>query len=324
MEQNKVRRMPIVFLALVFLMFSACRLPSLLTQESAVTVMGIVQQAEHSDVVSARVVLSQGKHVVEEIVPVIYNEFQATIKVPVGQWELTVLLIDANGMVKFQNTAKTIQVALGEPSIVDLVLRPADSSIHVTIDLENYIFRDLALRARIHFNDTIHEIVRPTATSPFTAFLKLAPGSYEFKIELYTDSFRIGDKLGPGVWEVIHIAANEEVFIHWSPILENLQITGRVETLLPAPTNLSITLQTEGVFLFWDPLPDREVAGYFLYSQNSILDRYQLLSPLPIEDTSFLHHVSFDDLPSEIRYMVAAISRSGLVGYYSDPQLPQP
>lgn len=323
MTKSKLQ-LPTVALGLLFLLFSACLAPSPLFQTSSVTVMGTVEPMELDEVVQARITLSKGKQVVEAVVPLVAGEFQATLNVPVGQWELTVFLVDQEGKVRFQNKAQTTSVVLGQPNLVDLVLRPADGKILIEINLTDFIFRDLALRARIHFDDLVHEVIRPDSSAPFQANLSLAPGSYEFKIELYTGSFRSSDRLGPGIWQTIHLAPNAEMTIEWSPVLEELVITGRVETLLPAPTNLKVTAQSDGALITWDPISHWDVAGYFLYVQTDILERYQLLSTVPLVENSFLHSYDQPENKVNIRYVVAAVTSGGLVGFYSDHAVFEP
>ncbi|NMA99926.1 MAG: hypothetical protein GX971_00185 [Firmicutes bacterium] len=311
----------VLFITLLLLLaFTTACLQSPLTQTTPLTVMGTLESKE-SDVVEARIIVSRGNHLVETTVPVNHNEFEGTVNLPVGQWELTVLLVDADGIVRFQSKPQSTRITFNEPSIVELVLYPAAGTVTVRIDLENYIFRNETLRARIHFDDEIHEVTRSSSSEPLEKKIEMLPGSYEFKIELYTESFRVGDRLGQGAWRVIHISENEDLLITWSPDTEALQISGRVETLLPAPENLMIDYSEGSIVLTWEPVIHWEVTGYFLFAQSSPLERFQLLNPLPVETANFVHVLDWDPLPTEIRYVVAAVSSSGLVGYYSEPQM---
>ena len=319
---QKNARMTFVLISIAFLMTtSACTLTSPLTQTSPLMVFGTLDETDPGELVEARIVLSRGKHVVEKIVPVIHNEFQAMVQMPVGQWDLTVLLIDTQGMVRFQSKPQSTQISFTQSNILQLVLQPAASSVQIRIELDNYIFKHVAMRARIHLNDDIHEVIRPDSLTPLETSINLFPGSYEFKIELYTESFRVGDKLGPSAWEIIQIAENEEVFITWSPVTEALQISGRIETLLPAPENISLTDDSAGIHISWDAVPHWDIMGYFVFVQNNILDRFQLLTPIPIEEPSYLHALDPTDYPAELSYVVAAVSASGLVGFYSPPRV---
>ena len=298
---------------------AACTPSSPLTTKAPIMILGTLSATGIPDVVEAHIVISRGKHIVEETVPVINNEFTATLQVPVGEWEVFVLLMDAQGIVLFQSKPQNTQISLGQSQLLELVLRPADTKVHITIDVENYIFKHEALRARIHFDDEIYEIVRPDSLTPLETTIELSPGSYEFKIELYTESFRIGDRLGPGVWEIVHLMENEEFFINWSPVTEALEVSGRVETLLPCPENLTLIGQPDGILITWEPVYHGEVVGYFLFAQNSVLERFELLNSIPLEGTSYLHALDADH-PQHMNYVVAAVSSSGLVGYYSPPK----
>lgn len=310
-----------VFLLALAGVTSAC-LKSPLFSEAPLTVLGTLEgdSESMSDVVEALIIVSRNKHVVEETVPVHLNEFQATLYLPVGQWELTVLLLDSDGMVRYQSKPQETQISLDESTIVELSLQPAASSITISIDLENYIFKEEALRARIHFDDEIYEVIRSDSSEPFETTIQLTPGSYEFKIELYTESFRVGDRLGFGAWEIVHVGENEEITITWTPQTEALQISGRVETLLPPPEDVTISANDETVIITWQPVIHFDQAGYLVFAQTSPLDRFQLLNPTPLEEPYFVHELEMDPLPAKIIYVVAAVSRSGLVGYYSEQQ----
>lgn len=317
------RRLVLLVMLILYATTAACTPSSPLTAKAPLMVLGTLSGTGMPEVVEAHIVISRGKHVVEETVPVINNEFTATVQVPVGEWEVTVLLVDAQGIVLFQSKSHSTKISVSQSQLLELVLRPADTKVHIKIDVENYIFKHEALRARVHFDDEIYEIVRPDSLTPLETTIELAPGSYEFKVELYTESFRIGDRLGPGVWEVVHLAENEELFINWSPVTEALQISGCVETLLPCPQNLTLTERSDGVLITWAPVNHWEVVGYFLFAQGSLLERFELLNPIPLEETSYLHTMDADH-PPEINYVVAAVSTSGLVGYYSPPQVWRP
>lgn len=301
---------------------SACtRTP--LSAETPLTVLGTLAASGMPEATEARIVVSRNKHVVEETVPVINNEFAATIQVPVGEWTVSVLLVDADGIVLYQSKSQTVQMSLDQEQLLEIVLRPADSQVHVNIDLKDYVFRQVALRARIHFDDEIYEVIRPDSLTPLETTIEISPGSYEFKVELYTESFRVGDRISPGVWQVIHISENEEVFIDWSPASEGLSVIGRVETLLPAPADFRFQHSADGVLLTWSRVNHYEAAGYFLFAQTSPLERYELLTSVPLEETSFLHALE-PDHALDINYAVAAVSTSGLVGYYSTQRFGRP
>lgn len=319
---RKKNHVLLLILLVLFGSTTAC-LKSPLTENSSLTVLGTLETTEN-EVVKARIVLNRGKHTIEAEVPVHLNEFQGTIQVPVGQWELTVLLLDTEGIVRFQSEVQDIQISFNEPSFVELVLHPAASTVKVEILLDDYILQHETLRARIHFDDIIYETTREDSTELLEKTIEVLPGSYEFKIELYTESFRVGDRLGPGVWQIINIGENEEIVITWSPDTESLQIAGRVETILPAPENLRLAAEDGAVVLTWNAVNHRELAGYFLLAQTSLLERFELLNSVPIEDCNFRHILDLDPLPAEINYVVAAVSKSGLVGYYSEPQVWKP
>lgn len=308
-----------LFLTFALVGLCACSPSPPVTGKSPLTVLGTVSTFSPEGLVEAKIILSRGKHSVEKTVPLQQNEFEATLQLPLGQWELSVLLIDGEGKAQFQSSPQQVEIAPQKPSVIELVLRPADSEVTIRIDLDGYLFSNLALRSRIHFDDEIYEIIRSDADEAFEKVLMIEPGSYEFKIELYTDSFRVGDRLGPGIWEIVTIPPNQSLEIVWSPIAVGLEIRGRLELLLPAPENMVITATEGGLTVSWDPVYDQKADGYFLFAQSSPLERFELLTPLPLKQPSHLYELDGEKPVSEILFTAAAVSTSGLVGYYSPP-----
>ena len=160
MYDKSVRPLFLLLVLALLMTTSACTPQSPLTAKTPVTVLGTLAASGMPDAVEARIVISRNKHVVEETVPVINNEFSATLQVPIGEWEVTVLLVDAQGIVLFSSKAQTMQIARDRPQLLELVLRAADSKVQVSIDLEQYVFRHVAMRARIHFDDEVYEVTR--------------------------------------------------------------------------------------------------------------------------------------------------------------------
>ncbi|NLJ80808.1 MAG: hypothetical protein GX335_07280, partial [Firmicutes bacterium] len=146
--------------------------------------------------------------------------------------------------------------------------------------------------------------------------IELAPGSYEFTVELYTESFRIGDRIGPGFWKIIDVQPDEELEITFYPATETLNITGWIELLLPAPTELHAEPLGSEVHLSWLALPQQN-QGYFILAQTDPLNRFQVLNTRPVAEPNFTHNLGEEKFPMEIRYTVAAVSENGLVGYYA-------
>lgn len=324
---NKIMRFSHISLLLIFtvlVVMTGCVFKSPLAEKNPVTVLGTLQGDQNENIEDAQVILTKGKHSVKETVPISNNMFEATLKAPIGQWELSVILVDKEGMALFQSKAQTINVTGRKPISINLILRPADSIVLVRIDLDNYIFKDKVMRARIHFDEEVYEVIRDNVNDGLEKEISLSPGSYEFKIELYTESFRAGDKLGVGVWKIIKVEKNEEKTITWQPEMDEIIISGQVETLLPAPENLRYTLEDTDVIITWDPLPYDELAGYFVLVQKDPQERFEILNSTPLTECTFAHELEDDYLVDELLYLVAGVTDNGLVGFYSEQLILNP
>ena len=164
MRQTGARLTLLILLAITSLLSSACLPTASLTGEAPLTVLGTLSTVPDT-VVEARISLSRGKHLLETTVPVYLNQFEGTLQVPVGQWELTVMLVDADGIVRFQSKPQSTQVSYGTGTTVELYssLQTAQSTLSLisrTMSLQQ------ALRARIHLDDMVHEVIRKDPGDP--------------------------------------------------------------------------------------------------------------------------------------------------------------
>ena len=88
--------------------------------------MGTIASGQGEGILQARIVVARGKHVFEWEVPVIGLDLSAEVELPIGTWELTILLLDAEGTVQFQSTPHTVEVLPNGTQLVEVALRPGD------------------------------------------------------------------------------------------------------------------------------------------------------------------------------------------------------
>ena len=316
------RRAALCMLAVCLSLLAACVpiMPLPVNEQGTISVLGSLGNHTAVELVEARLIVTRGKHTFEETVPIQNDQFSATLHIPIGTWDLTVLLVDAEGIVRFQNSNQSIEVQPNKPSTIELSLGPADCLVTLEIELEHYVFQKTTHRARVYFGETMHELIREDSTQQLMDQFYVSPGSYDFKVELYTESFRIGDRIAPGVWELLEIPITEELHLTWNPITEQIQISGTVYIPPPAPNDVTVQHGVDGITVSWEASQDPYVTGYFVFIQTDPLEKFQLINPIPVTEPVFFHaleELEWETPVNEIRYTVAAVSSNGYVGFRS-------
>lgn len=268
---------------------------------------------------TAHIIFSRGKHELSQTIEVVGTDFSTEIKIPVGTWNISMFLVDDYDIVNYQDSLKDITIYPDKPVFIDFQLSPAEGLIHVIIDLEDFPQSDQVLRARVHFNDEVEEITRDSPLEPLQAEYRILPGSYDFKVELFTESFRAGDKIDPGIWQTIHIEPLSEQTLVWSPFMQDLYISVDIYLVPPAPTNLTALYSENKVFLTWDVISYESLSGHNIYWQVSPFDPFELIAQLDPNTTEFTHDLTDqEELPSILNYTVASFSPK-VTGYRTQP-----
>ncbi|HHT72619.1 MAG TPA: hypothetical protein GX008_02780 [Firmicutes bacterium] len=316
----------LILAAVCLTLLAGCTLPAgdglpVHTQGQVAVMATIASMQEGSGVSQARIILARGKHVFEWDVPVVGLDISAELEVPIGNWQLTILLMDDEGTIQFQSAPQEIDVMPNNTQLVEVVLRPGDGLVNLTIDLGDSPFWQNASRARVYFNDEREELIWEGIDGPINHVFSLAPGTYDLLIELYTESFHAANRIAPGIWQVIEVQAAQELVLNWQPATETLTVNAVIYMIPEAPQNLTANMSQGKVHLSWDPHPNPFVTGYFVYSQSDPFERPDILTPIPVLEPQFIHDVEELSLldARSITYSVAAVGYTGVAGYRSSP-----
>ncbi len=309
----------IIWLAALFL--SGCISSSLITPKDlgtiTVTTTGIPERIESNW--TAHIIFSRGKHELSQTIEVVGTDFSSEIKIPVGTWNISMYLVDDNDIVNYQDSLKDITIYPDKPVFINFQLSPAEGLVQVIIEIDNFPQAEQVLRARVHFNDEIKEIIRDTPLEPLKAQYSIPPGSYDFKVELFTESFRVGDKIDPGIWQTIHIEPLSEQTLVWSPFMQDLYISVDIFMVPPAPTNLTALYSENRVCITWDINSFESLVGHNIYWQISPFEPFELITHVDASITEFTHDLTdLEELPAIINYTVASFSAK-VTGYRAQP-----
>lgn len=318
-----------ILLAAILTLFTGCAFPAgdgvPAHTQGQVAVLAKIATGQGEGISRARIVLARGKHVFDWEVPVVGLDISAELEAPIGLWELTLLLLDEEGSIRYQSAPQEVEILPHTPQLVEVVLRPGDGTVNLTIDLGNSPLWRSARRARVYFNDERTELIWENPDEPINHVFHLAPGTYDFLIELYTESFHAGNRIAPGVWQVIQVLSGQELVLNWQPHTQTVLVEAVIHMLPEAPQNLTAQLSQGQVHLTWDPHPNPFVTGYFVYSQTDPFARPTILTPLPVSQHHFVHDLAEMELNpgSQIAYSVAAVGYTGIAGYRTSPVVVQ-
>lgn len=313
-------KLALVFFVGLSLLLVGCSLidsPISSDDETPVNIQASLTNLSVEEQYQAQVIFTRGRHTFQEIVPIVNNDINLSIMVPVGTWDIQMIILDEEEIPRFQDSLSGITVFPDNPTFVEMHLIPADGILSITIELANYPQQDQVERARIHFNDTHEEVIFAELEEPWQVQYPLAPGSYDFKIELFTESFRATDKIYPGVWHSLSIEPEIEKQIFWEPITENLEIVAEIGLVPACPTNLQVEIDQPQVYLTWDAPASDDLLGYLVYWQPDPYERFELLTPVPIQTLNYTHSID-DETIRQVKYTTAAVSTAGQVGYRSE------
>ncbi len=278
---------------------------------------GIPKQSVNNWV--AHIIFTRGKHELSQSIEVDSTDFSSEITIPVGTWDISMYLMDDNDVVVFQDKLKNVTIFPDKPSEINFELSPASGLVQVVIDLDAFPQGEKVLRARVHFNDEVKEITISSGQDPLEAIYEIPPGSYDFKVELFTESFRAGDKIDPGIWETIHVQPLSEQTITWSPYMQDLYITVDIFLVPAAPTDLAAIYKENQVLLTWKQDFSQSLAGYNIYWQISPFEPFQLIGQVDEGVMEFVHDLKgLEDIPTTIYYTIAGFSPK-IVGYRALP-----
>lgn len=309
---------------LLVILFTGCNLQSSLGNSShgqgPLAIMGTLASVPDRPVTEAHITMSRGKHLFEWTVPVEGLDFCAEVELPVGTWELSILLLDSHGTVLFKSEPQSVEVSPNGSQVVNVTLRPGDGKVNLTIDLRDSLLLPHARRARVYFDDERTELIWEEEKETINHVFSLPPGTYDFLVELYTESFRASDRLVPGLWQSVEVKPGEELIIHWEPLMQSMTIEAIIGLVPDPPQNLTAEVQNSQVKLIWDTHASPYVTGYFVYCQADPFERPEILTPTPVTTTEFIHVLDdLEELPYDtLTYSVAALSGSGVVGYRCD------
>lgn len=284
------------------------------------TISAHVHSSLSSEQWTMEVIAVRGRHSFEERIPVSSSEFEETLSIPVGTWDITLLLLDGDDVPHFQDTIEDVTVFPDQPTTVVMNLRPANGNVLLHIVLDAFPGSSRVLRARVYFGDDMYELIRDSEEDELAGEFSLPPGSYDYRVELFTDSFRATDCIHPGIWENLTILPSIDQDLVWHPHTTLLTINAEILFVPESPMNLTGTRVSESeTLLEWDSVTegDAHIGGYQVLFQLDPFTRFEVVSEDLLTERRFIHQFDQTTLESA-RYTVVAISENDVLGYRSN------
>lgn len=265
----------------------------------------------------AELVFERGRHSFVHTAAISDHTMDITLDVPVGTWDITMVIVDDTEHPLYQDSAEDITVLPDEDLQLSFQLRPANGLVSLTVDLEQYPNAEKILRARVHFDDSHEEItIEPGET--LADDYDLPPGSYDFKVELFTDSFRSTDQIDPGVWTQLDVYSQELAEITWRPAKQEIHIDADIY-LVPEAPELQASKQDQQVSLVWEYPADTTAVTFTLLWRSNPFAPFSELVSLSIAEREHQHCIA--DLADEaafVEYTICAVS-TVVQGYRASP-----
>ncbi|HLT59342.1 MAG: hypothetical protein LOD91_03695 [Limnochordales bacterium] len=223
--------------------------------------------------------LTQGRHVVQKRGPVEGETFAVTLdNLYIGQWEVAVSVWDAEGDAIYTGSG-SVWISENETTTVHVPLVPRPGELALTIDISGLPLEEQSYKARLHVSPGgVHNLDRVPGTALFEARVSLEPGSYDFKVDFYSDTFHAHKLLHTGYWMPVSIRPGKTAALYWKPGTGAVEIEAEPAGPPPAPAQLVAAWQEGAVVVEWTPVPAAGIVAYRVYRRLGPLDRYELLT----------------------------------------------
>ena len=261
------------------------------------------------------VTLTQDRQQVQERRPMHGDTATITIdNLYIGRWQVEVVVRDAAGDAIYSGSG-SVWINENETTTVSVPLAPRPGTFDLTIDIAGLTLEHQSYKARLHVGGSTYNLDRLEGTAQFQARVSLSPGSYDFKVDFYTDSFHAYKLIYSGYWMPVAVLPGKTTALYWKPGTGAVVLETGPAGPPPAPAGLSATWQDGSVLLEWTAVTHPDVIGYRLYRRLGALARYELLAEVGPDTTAAVDMPPVLDGESEtgtgVYYVVTSVNKHG-------------
>ncbi|GEM_PF-644526 len=287
---------------------------------AAVAPMG--QMATLAAAYELEVTLTQDKLQVQERRAVSGDTVSLTIdNLYVGRWQLELVVRDGAGQGLYSGSG-SVWVSEGATSTVTVPLSPYPGTLDLTVDIGGLSLEQESYKARLVVSPgESYNMDRIEGTALFQTRVNLAPGSYDFKIDFYTDSFHTYKLIYAGYWMPLAIEPGKTVAVYWRPATGAVVVETEPAEPPPAPSAVTADWEGDAIVLAWDAVTQGDVVAYRVYRRVGPLARYELLAEVDAWTTTLVdappEDIDGPDNGRSVSYVVTAMGASGKESYRS-------
>lgn len=314
------RAWKLVAAAVVTFLATGCRAPFPALKPAATGQMAITTSVPAAVALAAghevEVSLTQGKHQVQARRPLHGETFSITMdNLYIGRWDVNLIVWDPEGDAIYTGSG-SVWVNEGQTTTVQVPLLPKEGTLELTIDIAGLPLEQQSYKARLHVSPgETYNLDRIAGTAQFRARVLLAPGSYDFRVDFYTDSFHSYKLIYDGYWMPFSVLPGKTVALYWRPGTGAVEVEAGIAGPPPAPAALSAMWLDGAVVLEWSAVADDSVTTYRAYRRVGPLGRYELLVEVDAASTSVVDTPpaagAVPDTGPGLYYVVTAVNAAG-------------
>ena len=215
-------------------------------------------------------------------------------KLLIGTWQLRVDVYNQQGELLYTGVSSVL-IEEGKTTGVELPLVAAPGRLIIRLDVRDFdsyeVIKGKVIIGTGEQPDSIQEFTREERTELLVTVGELFPRSHDLRVEIYKNTFHSYNCIYQGPWEMITIRTGKTTEVNWSPAWGCVEIIGVIDAPPPSPSNVSASLQENGILVSWDvvrPVED-DLEAYRLYAQLDAFSGFQLIATIPKSITSHLY-----------------------------------
>jgi hypothetical protein len=265
-------------------------------QSGEVTIVADLSSMRASELLSSTATLTlskDGRSKTEEL-SIIDSQISTNVSglLP-GVWTVMLSIAESDGVVTYQ--AETdISVLPGGAANVDLILRPLPGVIEVYVDPTFHPELIMAQRGRLYTNPGGYSTMVVDDNGMLVGTKTVSPSTYDFSIELFTDSFYARDRIYTSPWTSVEVHPGRTTTVVWNPDTGTCAISGTVDAQPAPPGNLTLDKSPQGLVITWDPPadPEDDIVGYHIWMRENLMDEFDLIYKADVTRNSYTYPAS--------------------------------
>jgi hypothetical protein len=315
------RRPGILLLLLLILGTTGCSLLPKATkqvvgeQSGELTIVADLSSMRASELYSSTATLTlskDGRNKTEEL-SIVDSQISTSIsELLPGVWTIMLSIAESDGVVTYQ-AESDVSVLPGAAANVNLILRPLPGTIEVYVDPTFHPELMSAQRGRLYTNPGGYATMVVDDNGMLVGTKTVAPSTYDFSIELFTDSFYARDRIYTSPWTSVEVFPGRKSTVIWNPETGTCTISGILDAQPAPPTNLTLEKVPQGLAISWDhaPDPEHDIVGYHIWMRENLFDEFELIYEADAVRNSYIYPASELKAGTHVQVALTTVDAAG-------------